>query len=39
MADEEVDVLIAGGSLVGLSTALFLGAQGIRSLVVESHAG
>lgn len=39
MAVEEVDVLIGGGSLVGLSTALFLGARGIRPLVVESHAG
>jgi 2-polyprenyl-6-methoxyphenol hydroxylase-like FAD-dependent oxidoreductase len=36
---EDVPVLIAGGSLVGLSTALFLGAHGVPSLVVERHRG
>jgi 2-polyprenyl-6-methoxyphenol hydroxylase-like FAD-dependent oxidoreductase len=36
--DEEVDVLIIGGSLVGLSTAMFLGVHGIRALAVERHA-
>jgi 2-polyprenyl-6-methoxyphenol hydroxylase-like FAD-dependent oxidoreductase len=35
----ETDVLIVGGSLVGLSAAAFLGADGIASLVVERHAG
>jgi 2-polyprenyl-6-methoxyphenol hydroxylase-like FAD-dependent oxidoreductase len=35
---EEVDVLIIGGSLVGLSTATLLGLHGISSLVVERHA-
>ena len=39
MADIEVPVLIVGGSLVGLSTALFLGDQGVRSLAVEHHHG
>ena len=39
MGSEEVPVLISGGSLVGLSTALFLGAQGVDSLVVERHPG
>jgi 2-polyprenyl-6-methoxyphenol hydroxylase-like FAD-dependent oxidoreductase len=38
-ANDDVPVLIAGGSLVGLSTALFLGWHGIRSLVVERHPG
>jgi 2-polyprenyl-6-methoxyphenol hydroxylase-like FAD-dependent oxidoreductase len=37
--DDDVPVLIAGGSLVGLSTALFLGQHGVRSLVVERHPG
>lgn len=37
--DDDVPVLIAGGSLVGLSTALFLGWHGIPSLVVERHPG
>jgi len=36
-ADDRVDVLIAGGSLVGLSTALFLAWHGVRPLVVEQH--
>ena len=35
----DVPVLIAGGSLVGISTALLLGHFGIRSLVVEHHRG
>ena len=39
MADIEVPVLIVGGSLVGLSTALLLGDHGIRSLAVEHHRG
>lgn len=39
MADEEVPVLIVGGSLVGLSTAVFLGHHGVPSLVAERHAG
>lgn len=34
---DEVPVLIVGGSLNGLSTALFLGTLGIRSMVVERH--
>jgi 2-polyprenyl-6-methoxyphenol hydroxylase-like FAD-dependent oxidoreductase len=37
--DETVDVLVIGGSLVGLSTAMFLGIHGIRALAVERHAG
>src|SRR5579864_196255 len=37
MPDIEIPVLIVGGSLVGLSTALFLGHHGIRSLAVEHH--
>ena len=39
MADIEVPVLIVGGSLVGMSTALLLGHHGIRSLAVEHHRG
>ena len=34
---EEVRVLIVGGAVTGLSTAVFLGRHGIRSLVVERH--
>lgn len=35
----EVPVLIAGGSLVGMSTAMLLGHYGVRSLAVERHRG
>lgn len=36
--DLHVPVLIVGGSLVGLSTSLFLGRLGIEHLLVEKHA-
>src|SRR5438067_2917618 len=36
-ADEDVDVLIVGGSLVGLSTALLLRLHGVDCLAVERH--
>jgi 2-polyprenyl-6-methoxyphenol hydroxylase-like FAD-dependent oxidoreductase len=39
MADREVPVLIVGGSLVGMSTALLLGHHGVRALAVEHHRG
>ncbi|MBM9509878.1 FAD-dependent oxidoreductase [Actinacidiphila acididurans] len=35
--DDRVPVLITGGSLVGLSTSLFLGRLGIRHMLVEKH--
>jgi putative polyketide hydroxylase len=35
----ECEVLIVGGSLVGLSAAAFLGHHGISAYVVEKHAG
>ncbi|MGW4546919.1 FAD-dependent oxidoreductase [Streptomyces violaceorubidus] len=34
-----VPVLVVGGSLVGLSTSLFLGRLGVRHTLVERHAG
>jgi 2-polyprenyl-6-methoxyphenol hydroxylase-like FAD-dependent oxidoreductase len=37
--EAEVPVLVVGGSLVGLSTALFLARHGVKSLVVERHSG
>jgi 2-polyprenyl-6-methoxyphenol hydroxylase-like FAD-dependent oxidoreductase len=37
--NNDVPVLIAGGSLVGLSAAVFLGERGVPSLVVERHVG
>ena len=39
MKTREVPVLIVGGSLVGLSTALLLGHHGIRTVAVEHHRG
>src|SRR5688500_496009 len=39
MSDFEVPVLIVGGSLVGMSTALLLGHYGIPALAVEHHRG
>jgi 2-polyprenyl-6-methoxyphenol hydroxylase-like FAD-dependent oxidoreductase len=39
MENHDVPVLIVGGSLVGLSTAVFLGHHGVPSLVVERHRG
>ncbi|MGW5196479.1 FAD-dependent oxidoreductase [Streptomyces spiralis] len=38
-ADHRVPVLIVGGSLVGLSTSLFLGRLGVPHMLVERHAG
>jgi 2-polyprenyl-6-methoxyphenol hydroxylase-like FAD-dependent oxidoreductase len=37
--DEQVSVLIVGGSLVGLTTALLLRLHGVDSLTVERHTG
>ena len=39
MTDLEVPVLVSGGSLVGMSSALLLGHHGIRSMAVERHRG
>jgi 2-polyprenyl-6-methoxyphenol hydroxylase-like FAD-dependent oxidoreductase len=39
MADHEVPVLIAGGSLIGLTTSLLLAARGVPHLLVEQHRG
>jgi 2-polyprenyl-6-methoxyphenol hydroxylase-like FAD-dependent oxidoreductase len=37
--EDDVEVLIAGGSLVGLSAAMFLAAHGVPSITVERHPG
>jgi hypothetical protein len=37
MPDHEVPILIAGGSLVGMCTAMLLGHHGVASLTVEHH--
>ena len=38
-ADEAVPVLIIGGSLVGLTTAMLLGLHGVQATTIERHAG
>jgi 2-polyprenyl-6-methoxyphenol hydroxylase-like FAD-dependent oxidoreductase len=38
-AHQETDVLIVGGSLIGLSTAVLLSLRGVESLTVERHTG
>jgi 2-polyprenyl-6-methoxyphenol hydroxylase-like FAD-dependent oxidoreductase len=37
--DREVPVLIVGGSLVGMTTAMLLAHHGVKPLVIESHRG
>jgi putative polyketide hydroxylase len=37
MYDDEAPVLIVGGALTGLSSAVFLGAHGVPCVVVERH--
>src|SRR5690348_14213451 len=39
MTRDSTSVLVVGGSLVGLSTALFLAWQGVPTVLVERHAG
>lgn len=36
---KECDVLVVGGSLVGLSAAVFLRANGVKTLLIEPHTG
>lgn len=37
MPDQEVPVLVVGGSLVGLSTSVLLSSHGVANLLVERH--
>jgi len=37
--EAEMPVLIVGGSLVGLSTSMFLAMHGVKSLIIEKHRG
>jgi 2-polyprenyl-6-methoxyphenol hydroxylase-like FAD-dependent oxidoreductase len=38
-AEEEIPVLVLGGSLVGLTTSVLLASHGVRHLLVERHRG
>ncbi|MGE5722449.1 MAG: FAD-dependent monooxygenase [Sphingomonadales bacterium] len=39
MSNEEVPVIIVGGSLVGLTTSVLLASHGVRHMLVERHRG
>ena len=39
MTEIDVPVLVVGGGIVGLSTALFLADQGVAALTIEKHSG
>jgi len=39
VAEQQVPVLVVGGSLVGLSTSLLLATAGVPHLLVERHRG
>ncbi|MEO7006143.1 MAG: FAD-dependent monooxygenase [Terrimesophilobacter sp.] len=39
MKNYDVPVLVVGGSLVGMTMAVLLGKQGVKSLVIEKHSG
>lgn len=39
MREEHTEVLVAGAGLAGLTTAMFLGRQGVSTIVVERHPG
>lgn len=39
MPDQDVPVLVVGGSLVGLTTSVLLASHGVPHLLVERHAG
>ena len=39
MVDAEVPVLVVGGSLVGLASAMFLAHHGVQTLSIEKHDG
>ena len=39
MAEEQVPVVVVGGSLVGLTTSVLLASYGVRHILVERHRG
>ncbi len=39
MPDQEIPVLVVGGSLVGLSASVLLAAHGVPHMLVERHRG
>ncbi|HME40677.1 MAG TPA: FAD-dependent monooxygenase [Steroidobacteraceae bacterium] len=39
MSEQEVPVLVVGGSLVGLTTSVLLASHGVRHMLIEKHRG
>ncbi|MGC1522037.1 MAG: FAD-dependent monooxygenase [Steroidobacteraceae bacterium] len=39
MSEQEVPVLVVGGSLVGLTTSVLLASRGVRHMLIERHRG
>jgi 2-polyprenyl-6-methoxyphenol hydroxylase-like FAD-dependent oxidoreductase len=39
MSEQEVPVLVVGGSLVGLTTSVLLASHGVRHMLIERHRG
>src|SRR5256885_9346502 len=39
VSEQEVPVLVVGGSLVGLTTAVLLASHGVRHMLIERHRG
>ena len=39
MSEQEVPVLVVGGSLVGLTTSVLLASHGVRHMLIERHSG
>jgi 2-polyprenyl-6-methoxyphenol hydroxylase-like FAD-dependent oxidoreductase len=39
VSEQEVPVLVVGGSLVGLTTSVLLASHGVRHMLIESHRG
>ncbi len=39
VSEQEVPVLVVGGSLVGLTTSVLLASHGVRHMLIERHRG
>ena len=39
MSEQQIPVLVVGGSLVGLTTSVLLGSHGVRHIMIERHRG
>jgi 2-polyprenyl-6-methoxyphenol hydroxylase-like FAD-dependent oxidoreductase len=39
LSEQEIPVLVVGGSLVGLTTSVLLASHGVRHMLIERHRG